>query len=68
MLLVGTWRTKINQVNKVDDFHSTNFIIIINSQSPDSHWQKPALKTSTFESVYSGKLTWSDHVRPWQLS
>ena len=37
MLLVGTWRTKINQVNKVDDFHSTNFIIIINSQSPDSH-------------------------------
>ena len=37
MLLVGTWRTKIYQVNKVDDFHSTNFIIIINSQSPDSH-------------------------------
>ena len=48
----------------MDDFHSSNFITVINSQSPDSHCQKPAPKTSTFESVYCGKLTWSDPVRP----
>ena len=48
----------------MDDFHSSNFITVTNSQSPDSHCQKPAPKTSTFESVYSGKLTWSDPVRP----
>ena len=54
----------LNKSQVMDDFHSSNFITVINSQSPDSHCQKPAPKTSTFESVYSGKLTWSDPVRP----